>query len=133
MLALFKATLILPDIFLQSNWHTTIQGNPKLFEFLNYQKVIKWLSASVNYLWLQITVDHTLEMTKRYHTQNLNHNNLCIFFWIFSTPREHKWIVSQKVGKQARDSPWRGKQTRGMCTLKVFYPIVHHLCTILKH
>lgn len=40
------------------------------------------------HLWLKIAVHHTLKMTKCNNIQYLNHDSLCIIFWVFSAPSE---------------------------------------------
>ena len=42
-------------------------------------------SLPETYLWFQITMNNTLKMAKRYNTQNLHHNDLCILFGVLST------------------------------------------------
>lgn len=76
----------------------------------HYNFDVKLWGLRINYLWFQISVNYTLEMAKGDHTQNLDHDNLGIFFWIFSTPTkeqpQYHLVKRYQVSQQRMPTIW---------------------------
>lgn len=51
-----------------------------------YNFMIRTKKKKVFHLWFEISMHHTLKMTKCNHIQYLHNDSLCIIFWVFPTP-----------------------------------------------